>query len=480
MVTSNYICTAHTIPGQHIRGYPKSTGFCQEDILHISVKQYTPLDYQDSNAPPGAVTIIAAHANGFPKELYEPLWDDLYTEFLTVRGMRIRNIWIADMVNQGASGVINEGIIGNDRRYLHLFWAVITKRETNQYCFLTCALDHARDLLLMVNHFRDQMVRPIFGLGHSIGGTVIVNLALLHPRVITGVICIEPIINETAPEVNIMGALLMTVKKNRWASREEAEKYFHAKNPWKRWDERALKLWNQYAIRRNSSRLPREIEISPTKATHADQVESVESHSYTLTTSVSQEVLTYARAAYPQKDEESSLEFNPTLRTHPDLGGLSDRDCAAAFYIPSANMTFTHLQYLRPRYLYVYGSCSVYITASDQGKEDKRTGTGIATGGNGGYVNGAVQESVIANASHLSPFEMPRQLSDVVPKWLNAERRRWEEDESLDRVEQEKISPRMRSVVDDSYRRRMNEQFGQAMENAQKKDSKNNHGRSRL
>jgi hypothetical protein len=29
--------------------------------------------------------------------------------------------------------------------------------------------DHSRDLLNMVNHFRDRMVQPIFGIGHSMG-----------------------------------------------------------------------------------------------------------------------------------------------------------------------------------------------------------------------------------------------------------------------------------------------------------------------
>ena len=30
--------------------------------------------------------------------------------------------------------------------------------------------DHARDLLLMINHFRKQMPHPIVGIGHSFGG----------------------------------------------------------------------------------------------------------------------------------------------------------------------------------------------------------------------------------------------------------------------------------------------------------------------
>jgi hypothetical protein len=41
------------------------------------------------------------------QELYEPLWEDL-ERLLRERGRRIRSIWIADMSNQGASGLLNE------------------------------------------------------------------------------------------------------------------------------------------------------------------------------------------------------------------------------------------------------------------------------------------------------------------------------------------------------------------------------------
>lgn len=33
-------------------------------------------------------------------------------------------------------------------------------------------MDHPRDLLLLINHFRDQMPRPLVGVGHSFGGTI--------------------------------------------------------------------------------------------------------------------------------------------------------------------------------------------------------------------------------------------------------------------------------------------------------------------
>jgi hypothetical protein len=57
----------HIVPSQHIREYPRATAGEQEDVLQIAVKQYIPLDNLEPEL--GDVTIIGAHANGFPKVL---------------------------------------------------------------------------------------------------------------------------------------------------------------------------------------------------------------------------------------------------------------------------------------------------------------------------------------------------------------------------------------------------------------------------
>jgi hypothetical protein len=49
------------------------------------------------------------------KELYEPLWEELHARS-KVNGFRIRSIWITDVAQQGASGVLNEQLLGNDRK----------------------------------------------------------------------------------------------------------------------------------------------------------------------------------------------------------------------------------------------------------------------------------------------------------------------------------------------------------------------------
>lgn len=110
MSTFSFSVTDHIIPCQYVREYPDAVK--QEPAaLRLAIKEYRPLD--NLNAVSGSVTIIAAHANGLPKETYEPLWDDLASAF---RG-KIRGIWIADCSHQGGSGVLNESIQGDDREY---------------------------------------------------------------------------------------------------------------------------------------------------------------------------------------------------------------------------------------------------------------------------------------------------------------------------------------------------------------------------
>ena len=141
MSAQNFVVREHVSPCQHIREFPH--GIKNGDaVLHLAVKEYRPRNNLEPEA--GSVTIIASHANGFAKECYEPLWDDLAK---LAKKFKIRAIWMADNAHQGESYARNAAKLGDDPNWL----------------------DHSRDLLLMVNTFRDRMVQPIVGLGHSMG-----------------------------------------------------------------------------------------------------------------------------------------------------------------------------------------------------------------------------------------------------------------------------------------------------------------------
>jgi hypothetical protein len=75
-MSHHFTITTHIVRAQHTRGRPAGAERGRENELRLHVKQYVPKT--NPNPKPGDVTIIGAQANGFPKECYEPFWDDLY------------------------------------------------------------------------------------------------------------------------------------------------------------------------------------------------------------------------------------------------------------------------------------------------------------------------------------------------------------------------------------------------------------------
>jgi hypothetical protein len=62
---SHFRVVEHTIRGQNIRERPGAVKSGHEQDIRLAVKQYIPLD--NPSPQEGDVTLIGAHANGFPK-----------------------------------------------------------------------------------------------------------------------------------------------------------------------------------------------------------------------------------------------------------------------------------------------------------------------------------------------------------------------------------------------------------------------------
>ena len=68
MSSSIFRVQEHIIDTCHIREYPRALADDENDVLQLAVKQYTPEETSDAGSI--GVTLIGAHANGFPKVLY--------------------------------------------------------------------------------------------------------------------------------------------------------------------------------------------------------------------------------------------------------------------------------------------------------------------------------------------------------------------------------------------------------------------------
>lgn len=60
-----FLVKEHFLESQYIREYARATQNSQEETLKLAIKQYIPVD--NPNPKEGDITIIAAHANGYPK-----------------------------------------------------------------------------------------------------------------------------------------------------------------------------------------------------------------------------------------------------------------------------------------------------------------------------------------------------------------------------------------------------------------------------
>ncbi|KFY12054.1 hypothetical protein V492_04119 [Pseudogymnoascus sp. VKM F-4246] len=402
MSTTNFNVKEHVVEAQHIREYARATSFSQEEILHLAVKQYTPLD--NPSPQPG-------------DELYEPLWDELYLRS-KANGFRIRSIWISDAAHQNQSAALNEKKLGNDPSW----W------------------DHPRDLLHMVNHFRKEMPLPLFGVGHSFGGHNLATVSLIHPRLFTSLTLLDPVIVGKPPTGGGgRGApTASTFRRDLWPSREAAAAGFRKSPFYQSWDPRVLEAWNKYGLRETPTLL------------YPNEKGSV-----TLSTPKHHEVQTFIRPAYP--DPINGPLAPITHYSHPDIDPAMPPD--EPFYMPEPPVVLAHLPNLRPSVLYVFGGTSNMASPSMNAEKMRLTGTGV--GGSGGASKGRVKQVVLEGVGHLIAMEAPVQTAENTARWIGQEMQLWRQEAEkfagwakMDVLERQVLSEKLKNTLGGDPRKR--------------------------
>ncbi|KAB8211982.1 alpha/beta-hydrolase [Aspergillus parasiticus] len=392
--------TEHVIDGQHIREYPRATA-TPDILLKLCIKEYKPLNNLDPQ--PGDVTIVAIHGTGYPKELYEPLWEDLLAH-TAQNGVRIRAIWMADATNQGASGILNEQHLGND----------------------PSSYDHSRDLIHMINCFRDQMPQPIMGIGHSLGAAQLLFASIFHSRLFASLVFIEPHITDASGGKDVVSLLQKSsLKRDIWPSRAAAiEK---ARGAFKAWDARVFQRWTEFGYRD----LP--TAIYPTSPTLGQDA----TPPVTLATTKYQETMTYIRMNMRRhiqlglSDRDAHLGDEEPSPPHdalevPDmLGPLApDQRC----YRPESILAAKLVPHIRPSVLYVSGSRSPLCRVGTHEELARKTGTGF--GGSGGMPYNRVRHVLVDHAGHSVPLERVDATAEAVGLWMQEEVQRWRADQA--------------------------------------------------
>lgn len=267
------------------------------------------------------------------------------------------------------------------------------------------------------------------------------NLALIHPRLLSSLVLIDPVIElPSARPRNTAAALLTqlsTFRRDWWPSREEAEASFRKQKFYQSWDERVLQRWLDACLRDTPTALYPENGSDPIK------------RPVTLLTSKHQEVFTFLRPNFDGMDSHGRFILNRS--THPDLDLESGE--TYPFYRPEVASTFKRLPYLRPSVLYVHAGTS--DLSAPELREQRMNTTGVGVGGSGGAVEGRVKQVMFEDAGHLMPMEIAGKLADVTTDWLAQEIERWKEQEKAFQEQWSRKSRLEKQTVSAEWKRRV-------------------------
>ncbi len=379
----------HRIPVQSLRQYPQAI-LDEDHDLFVSVKQYVPKPDITTNSKKSLtdpITIIAAGGLGFIKELYEPLFAEILVRS-NHAGFSIQAIWMADMFNCGRSAVLNRSNLGCDPAWF----------------------DHARDLFTVITHFRRQIKRPIYGLGHSMGCNQLVYLSHWHPRLFQGLVCVESGCDkEYGKGIILPWVMLHLRRKVDFDTREEAAKELVMAHQAEGWDVRAKGRLMRYGVYEEEGRwrstTPKDQIAALVCRFNAKQLGARGIASMTMT----------EREEIPDIDPHA---WNP-----------------GSFYQSALKESWDLLPHVRPWVLYVNGGRSPFF-GRPQTRDERARITGIGVGGSGGMKLGAVEQVVVKDGEHTMVFE--KQIGEVaahITGWLGKDVRRWQQGEKK-RLEQ--------------------------------------------
>ena len=238
-------------------------------------------------------------------------------------------------------------------------------------------------------------------------------------------------------------AALSTFRRDVWPSRRVAAESFKSSKFYQKWDKRVLDRWMQFGLRDLPTLL------------HPGDGASHSEPPVTLTTSKHQEVFTFLRPNYDEKQQHGAVV---NRLSHPDLNTqLNDTH---PFYRAEGPRTFARLPELRPSVLYIFGGVSEMSMSSM--RKAKLDSTGVGVGGSGGAKEGRVKEVIIGGAGRVVALEAVERCADAAADWLGAEIQRLNAEDEEFYEQWNKNSLIEKSTVDDKWKEMIRPPTGQS------------------
>ncbi|KAF9086258.1 hypothetical protein BGX23_009031 [Mortierella sp. AD031] len=181
-------------------------------------RRTTPLINKDSNKFNAATPpILFTHANGFHKEIWEPVISRLSPPWAN------SEMYAFDCRNQGDSAVLNKDVLEK-----HFDW-----------------YSYATDILQIVDTFG---LKKAVGVGHSFGASAFFLAEVMRPGTFSAIVAVDPTnfpkeIYMNAPFDDHPMAQLTLKRRDTWKSREECKADLLKKKFFKAWHPEALDLY---------------------------------------------------------------------------------------------------------------------------------------------------------------------------------------------------------------------------------------------
>ncbi|KAF8892936.1 Alpha/Beta hydrolase protein [Infundibulicybe gibba] len=196
------------------------------------------------------VTLFFAHANGFPKEIWEPVIRRLFS---SSAGVLIDEVWTWESVQHGDAAVINadhlSGIFDwtdNARDILNFFIYYLPSDLSVQPTHLK-RIPPQESEHRKLSGFKG---RTLVAVGHSYGGCTSSLAALMYPILFSSLVLIDPVIVKPAANYDssnashamrlVLGALS---RRSAWDSKREALALFQESPFFGAWDPEVLRTY---------------------------------------------------------------------------------------------------------------------------------------------------------------------------------------------------------------------------------------------
>ncbi|KZT54463.1 hypothetical protein CALCODRAFT_438552 [Calocera cornea HHB12733] len=185
------------------------------------------------------VTLFLAHANGFPKQIWQPVLRHLFALYAGVD-----EVWLWETANHGDSALVNAGKLGDT-----FDWAD-NARDVLQFLQFHRPLPGQAELPLhLPPHALESTPRRVVGVGHSLGGGTL-------PSYFDALILVDPVIiadhiwTRRPAEIERYNALVRGALARRavWGSRSEAKLGFLKSPFFQAWDPAALDAYVEYGL----------------------------------------------------------------------------------------------------------------------------------------------------------------------------------------------------------------------------------------